>query len=433
MKKSPIPTLSDEAYTEALTVIEIQDCLFNLTRDNYITSLDDILKSIYLTTDERVKELSHHILSAVIYRVKNVATYADLLFLLQSKSDELPSLKNISKYAIDEIYKEISSERVERSSMQLIQFLSKCFIRQVYTNAEIMDFIYRYLRSKDARQISVLHIFSHFCYFIFDYDEKFYEQYLNLIQKISPKDESSPVRLFLNELDGWKENNWFALKTFLSHDYSFLTLEGSLITDNDTTLMDCLHQKSFSVNGLMQTNLFTPSSMLSTNPTIIQYTSFFGSIKCFNLLLSNGADINVESYEGCNTVKFAAAGGNMEIIHILDQNKMNFKGASHYSSIYHNYESLVWCIDNKDKRHHSIFQGLGTPLECCATSNFIKGMLYLIENKTDVNICWTGTNPLFYACVFGQLDAVKLLLSLKDIQPDIKDSQGVFNFSFLFI
>lgn len=433
MKKSPIPAISDEAYTEALKVVEIQDCLFNLTKDNYITSLDDVLESIYLTTVDRVRELSHHILGAVTYRVRSVAIYADLLQFLQSKSNDFPSLQNISKFIIDEIYSEISSERVERSSMQLIQFLSKCFIRQIYTNKEIMDFIHRYVRSKDARQISVLHIFSHFCYLISEEDEKFYEQYLQMLEKTSPKDDNSPVKLFLNELDDWKDNNWFALKSLLSHDYGFLTLEDSLITDNDTTLMDCIHQDTFSVNGLMQTNLFTPSGMLGTNPTIIQYASFFGSAKCFKLLLQNGADLTLESYEGCSTIKFASAGGNMEIIGILDHNKINFKGASHFSSIYHNYESLIWCIENKDKRHHSICQGLGTPFECCATSNFIKGMLYFIENQIDINICWTGTNPLFYACVFGHVDAVKLLLSHKDINADIKDSQGVLiYFFFLF-
>lgn len=432
MKKSPIPALSDEAYTEALNVVEIQDCLFNFTKDSYISSLDELLKSIYLTTDERVRELAHHIIGAVTYRVKNVAIYADLLQFLQSKSVDFPSLKNISKYVIDEIYSEISSERVERSSMQLIQFLSKCFIRQIYTNAEIMDFINRYLRSKDARQISVLHIFSHFCYLINELDEKLYDQYLQIMEQISPKDENSPTQLFLKELDDWKKDNWFALKTFLSHDYSFLTLEGSLITDNDTTLMDCLHQETFSVNGLMQTNLFTPSSMLGTNPTIIQYASFFGSIKCFKMLLSNGADLSLESYEGCSTIKFASSGGNMEILKILDDKKINFKSCSHYSAIYHNYDSLLYSIENKDKRHHLIYQGLGTPLECCATSNFIKGILYFMENQTDVNICWTGTNPLFYACVFGHVDTVKLLLSHKNINADIKDSQGILK-KFFFI
>ena len=59
-------------------------------------------------------------------------------------------------------------------------------------------------------------------------------------------------------------------------------------------------------------------------------------------------------------------------------------------------------------------------------------MLYFIENQIDINICWTGTNPLFYACVFGHVDAVKLLLSHKDINADIKDSQGVLIYFFFF-
>lgn len=431
MKQSPISALSDEAYTEALTVVEIQDCLFNLTKESYIKSLDVIMESVYITTEERVLELSHHIIESVKYRVKSVATYADLLQFLQFKSPENPPLEKIAKFIIDEIFTEITSERVGRCAMQLIQFLSKCFIRQVYTNSEIMDFIRRNLQSKDARQIAILHLFSHFCYLIEELDEPLYNQYLNIIRQISPKDENSPVQLFLSELDGWRENNWFALQTLLSHDYNGITLEGAIISDDDTSLTDCLHQKTFSVNGLMQTNLFTPSNMLETNPTIIQYSAYFGSLKCFKLLLANGADLTVETYENCSTIKFAAAGGNMGIIKILDDKKFNFRGASHYAAIYHHYDLLVWAIENKDKRHYTNCTGLGTPFECCATSNFIKGILYFMQNAIDINICWSGANPLFYACVFGQLDAVKLLLSHKDIQPDIKDSQGILLIIFI--
>ncbi|OHS94619.1 hypothetical protein TRFO_10994 [Tritrichomonas foetus] len=424
--------LSEDGFQEALRVVQIQDYLSSLTKENYPRYLNLILETDYIKSPERAEEFAHHIVETVKYRVKNVATFADLLQQLQIESEEFPALKNIEKHVLNEIAAELTSERVGRCAMQLIQFLSKCFIRKVYTNAEIMKFIRSNIHSKNARQIAVLHIFSHFCYLIEELDPPLYNQHIKIMKQIATQDPYSPVIIFLNEIEGWRKDNWFALKTLLSHDYNGLTLEGAMIMDDLPALMNCAAQPEFSPDGCMQTNLFTPSNMLETHPTIIQYAAYFGSIKCFKYLLSLGADISIESYPKCSTINFASAGGNMNIIKILDDKKINFKGASQYAAMYYNYDLLVWAIENKDKCLLAVDQSLGTAFECAATSNFIKGMLYLIEKGADVNVCKTGSNPLFYACVFGQIDTIRLLLSHKDINPDVRDAQGVF-ISFLIL
>ena len=423
---SPIPCLSDEAYKEAQNVIKIQQCLLDLNKNTYSSAIDIVMESDYVLSEEKVEELAHHFIVSVKYRVKSVAIYADLVQFLKSQSSDFPALEKLSTFIIDEVLAEITSERVGTCAMQLILFISKCFIRLVYTNAEIMQFIRKNIQSKNARQVPVLHIFSHFCYLIDELDPPLYQQYLKILDQIAKNFPNSPVCLFLDEIKGWRKNNWFSLKAFLAHDYNGLTLEGAVISDDLEAIQLCARQPDFSPNGCMQTNLFTPSHMLETNPTIIQYAAFFGAVKCFNFLLQLGADLFVETYKNCSTVKFASAGGNMKIIQTLDKANSDFQGSSHYAALYSNYDLLVWAIENKDKNLYTIDPSLGLAFECAATSNFIKGLLFFLEKGIEINVNITGTNPLFYACVFGQTDAIKLLLSHKDINPDMRDAQGVF-------
>lgn len=423
---TPIPTIPDDAYREAIQVIQIQDTLLNLTKASYSSAIDSIFDSIYLSTEERVIEFTHHLLISVQYRVKNVAVYADLVQFLISKKADFPALNNFESFILDEISSEITSERVGRSCMQLITFLSKCYLRNVYTDDQIIQFVRTNFHNKDARQISVLHLFSHFCYLIDRIDQSLYKSHIKLFESLAKKDPESPASMFLKELDDWKENEWFTLQVLLSHDYNGMTLEGALIMDDDINFKTCLNQPNFLPDSCMQTNLFTPSSMLETNPTLIQYAAYFGSQKCFDLLLQHKANVKLETYKGCSTINFAASGGNMNILNSLDKLKFDFKGASHYAAMNLHYDALIWCLENKDKLSSRNVSNLGTPFECAATSNFIKAILFFIEKGVEVNYLATGATPLFYACAFGNVDAVRLLLAHKNINPDIRDVQGIF-------
>ncbi len=68
----------------------------------------------------------------------------------------------------------------------------------------------------------------------------------------------------------------------------------------------------------------------------LEVSALFGSIKCFKYLMMNGAEINE------NLCKYAIAGGNMEIIHLIEQKGMKFENCLERAVEYHHFELFEW-------------------------------------------------------------------------------------------
>ena len=64
------------------------------------------------------------------------------------------------------------------------------------------------------------------------------------------------------------------------------------------------------------------------NVSLIDYSAFFGSIKCFQFLLMNGSKLD-------KAFKYAVAGSNLEIIHFCEQNRPSFEGIYEVSIEFH--------------------------------------------------------------------------------------------------
>ena len=92
--------------------------------------------------------------------------------------------------------------------------------------------------------------------------------------------------------------------------------------------------KNFDYNQTVKTTVFERCSLISHEPTIIQYASFFNSVKIFKYLLSNKADIKILNHGIFSLDHFAIAGGSVEIIHILEQNNFKFESGILFSIKY---------------------------------------------------------------------------------------------------
>ena len=74
--------------------------------------------------------------------------------------------------------------------------------------------------------------------------------------------------------------------------------------------------------------------------SLIDFCCFFGSLKCFKYLLLNQCKITKA------TLKYSIAGGNQEIIAILQQNGHSFEECLETSVKYHRYELTNWLNEN---------------------------------------------------------------------------------------
>lgn len=78
-------------------------------------------------------------------------------------------------------------------------------------------------------------------------------------------------------------------------------------------------------------------------PSILQVCEFYCAIKCFKFLMVNGSEFG--EYDG----HYAVAGGNIEIIRILEQNNIIFNEYDlNIAAYFHHYDLYNWIYDSKD-------------------------------------------------------------------------------------
>lgn len=104
------------------------------------------------------------------------------------------------------------------------------------------------------------------------------------------------------------------------------------------------------------------NDIINGNPSYINYSAGFGSIKCFKYLLLNQHEIDAD------TLKFAIFGGNIEIIKIVDQNEPNERNSNknekvdvfNIAIIKHRNDVFDWLLEQKlaNENNNNIFNSL---------------------------------------------------------------------------
>ena len=96
--------------------------------------------------------------------------------------------------------------------------------------------------------------------------------------------------------------------------------------------------------------------------TLLELCALYGAAKCFKFMIANGEDIvnstEIEDIKKSGNrrarihriVNLAIEGGNLEIIRILDQNKMDFYNGISKCFICHRYDVLEWINSYKGKQ-----------------------------------------------------------------------------------
>lgn len=140
------------------------------------------------------------------------------------------------------------------------------------------------------------------------------------------------------------------------------------------------------------------------SPTLIQFAALYGSISCFKFLLLNQPDLHKLDSQGLTLTHYAIAGGNFEIIHILEQNSFDFNGMLEVAAEYHQNEIFNWLYETKDTNLKPAF------ISACSSNN-LKIAKFCLEKGIDPNLGW------IHAVRNSSLDIIKLLLNNEKLKP----------------
>ena len=179
----------------------------------------------------------------------------------------------------------------------------------------------------------------------------------------------------------------------------------AMIDDKIDLLQDLISKNNIDINQKSQCSLFEMHFMLY-EATPLEYSAFLGAINCFKFLLMKTKNINYS-----RLLEFAIAGGNIDIIHITEDE-------SHDQSIKSNQKLLYLAIlymqnDLIDYILHSYKLSVDAETfnKCIYSSNYI-GMQKLIEfgDLSEINSYGDiGSTPLDIAAFEGSINFFKFL------------------------
>lgn len=147
--------------------------------------------------------------------------------------------------------------------------------------------------------------------------------------------------------------------------------------------------------------------------------AFRGKVRIVNLLLQNGANINVTNKSGLSALELAALGGQLEILKILISQKAELYNSTTGLSVIHsaavsNNPLVLTEILKYNLDINSTDKEGWTPLLAAVSTGLIENVKILLDAGADVNIkLHDGTTCLQLAKEKGHKEVVKLLSSHK--------------------
>ena len=158
----------------------------------------------------------------------------------------------------------------------------------------------------------------------------------------------------------------------------------------------------------------------SNNISLIDLCCFYGSIKCFKYLLLNDCKLKEESCQ------YAVAGGNLEIIHILEQKEFDFEECLRQSIKYHRNEISDWLLTNYKETNNENY------IETAIKSYNIPAFLYYFINRTKeenekrfpIDKNEDKVFQIHKACEIGSLILTEFLIEHCNVNIDSQDKNG---------
>ena len=189
-------------------------------------------------------------------------------------------------------------------------------------------------------------------------------------------------------------------------------IQNDLIED----LQKCvLMNENFDFNNKITIHRYFIASYMGVNNYLsyIEFATLVGSIKCFKYLYLNNA--LPENDDELNKICcYAIAGGNTEIIHILEQKGAHFnKECLNYSIFFHHDDLINWLlinypIDEKEIVYYQLYHN----------AMHYKAFFYFINNCYDE---YATDESMFIASYFCLLPTIKYLIEIKGVSPDARD------------
>ena len=390
---------------EMTDISKVQQQLVNLTKDKFANALKMINALPYADDVSYVLEL---ILTAAEARVQNLEIYAEFTAYVSNSSEDFSMIKA-------EIFRQFFPERVKY--YYFLKYVQLCVTQGYISDDEIAYAVDNFKSDYPNEVIPTAYLFYYFAPFLQSCNNQLYDELYKTYQKSASRfGVFHEIQDFIPRLPKLSANNWDLYWKEMEVGYPSNSLESVIKTDDVKTLQDrAQNDRAFDYNQEIKLHSYESSVIPESTATLIQFASYYGSMKCFRFLLKN-ADVNYSKSQDFSSECFAIAGGHPEVVDSYIRRRSGFDGGLRTVVGCHRYELFDQIYSkNKDK----------TAFHAAAASDNITAMIYFLEHGIDVNMIAPNDNedivetPLHFAAKFGRANAARFLLAHKKIDPNI--------------
>ncbi|KAK8836144.1 hypothetical protein M9Y10_039957 [Tritrichomonas musculus] len=442
---------STEALQEARLVAELENQLMNLNDKNFTSVFNFLKNSIFIQNENRIKQLANHIIFAVSKRYMSIPLYSKLTCDLYDT--RLQYIVNEKKIINDNHISEdnnqnednqISSLSIEECKTfrkaldslhtvffpiiipcnvdsRTLYFLYFCVVGSLFSAVDIVNILNDSLELEPDHISELLTLFCFFAPEVEELDRKLFQVFINAVINEANNIYCQPyVRQFHNEMDDLMRDNWSLLKSRREAMKSGDMIIDSLFSDSIDDFQTVVSMSpNFDLNQNINESIFSPPHMFSK--TLMQFAARCGSVKCFKYILLNNSNITEPDLR--EAVGSAIIGGNNEIVRLLKQRGIDFKGSlgsaakAHRNAMFHWLEATEYPVCKGPSTIGNDIEAVFGAVEACN----MRLLLELLEKGIDINLKSHTNESILSASIAAPIDAFSLLISHKAFQSEKQD------------
>ncbi|OHT00823.1 hypothetical protein TRFO_07820 [Tritrichomonas foetus] len=451
--------LPPELEMEVNMIMDLQKHLLSLSEETMESVYQFIMNSTFIHSTDRPRQLTSSLFILIEYRPWQIPYTANLcLKLLESASPT----NSLSKLKPDILFTIFTKDKIKQENLH---FLAHCLENHFLYPQELVDFIHQYSTDNPSYfawfspEIEMINptlfekLYNHYkpsqheTIFNIDLNDNLNNIGINnhmINDRFGDEEEEEGPELspemydYFRNLETLRKNDWELLKQLRLNGCNHHKINVIIKNDDLEALQNLIDISDFDYNQTSLPSIFELSMFCQTDPTLIQVAAFYGAVKCFKYFFINGADAHKCDEEKKTTVHFAIAGGNIEIIRILQRENFNFSGAANIATIYHRNDIFRWIYDTIVNDLSMVDKYHGTLLESSCGSNNLEVFKFCMEHGANVNqknsrvflvykvfyilmIYWT---PIYSAIWNNRGEMVKILLYNKDLDVNAVTDQG---------
>ncbi|OHS98803.1 ankyrin repeat domain protein [Tritrichomonas foetus] len=365
-------------------LLNLQEVVFSVNISNFSQKANDLKNLNCFIKPRAVHTTIVNIFNAIKYRPIHHFAYAQLLKVLLDMEDDTKCYSLIKPYTLSLFRAIVDDERSYPREAAIVAFIYDAFLLNCFTIAEVVEtFKLVFKAHLNPTELAIV-FFFYFCPELKSFNSDFFEYLLTSITNSEERTMPQEIHDIFDLMNDLFDNNFKMLRGWRECHAPPNSYADAILKDDCNMLQNIIAKEKATPNEYITPTIFGLSSFVVDKPTLIQYSCYFGSLKCFKYLILNDASLSYTDEKHRSLIQFAVAGGNSEIIHILEQKPILFSRTLAISIEYHHDQLFKWIYEHhyqgklkEDAISINIYQ-------IAMSSNNVQALEFIMRNKIKV-------------------------------------------------